>query len=47
MFRGSILRGESCDLPGSYLKGQSKEIFDLFFHISSLTEPLINGGKYF
>ena len=39
--------GESCDLPGSYLKGQSKEIFNLYFHNSSPAGPLSNGLRCF
>ena len=38
---------ESCDLSRSCLKGQSNEIFDMFFHNSSLSGPLSNGLKYF
>ena len=38
---------ESCDISVSYLKWQSNEIFDLFFHNSSLPGPLSNGLKYF
>ena len=55
--RGMILRrvnlpgvkypGEKYDFSISYLKGQSNEIFDMFFHDSSLPGPLSNGLKYF
>ena len=34
---------ESCDFSVSYLKGQSNNIFDLFFLNSSLPGPLSNG----
>ena len=40
--------GDSYDVSRSYLKGQSNEIFEIFFsHISSMPGPLGNGLKYF
>ena len=39
------LHCNTCDLSRSYLMGQSNEIFDLFFHNSSLPGPLSNGLK--
>ena len=38
---------ESSGFSGSYLKGQSTDIFDLFFYNTSLPGPLSNGLKYF
>ena len=39
------LHCNTCDLSRSYLMGQSNEIFDLFFHNSSLPGPLSSGLK--